>query len=79
MLERVCSLVLLVIPVTLALCGVGCTMAARLYDLDSATVLQAKFKSSGSGRGPIFLETPGGQTCNRQYVTVGDVPIAVEN
>jgi hypothetical protein len=53
-----------------ALSGCVVTKMARLYDLDSATVLQATFKSSGSGKGPVSITTPSGGICAGKYVTV---------
>lgn len=69
--QRVSNLTSLVV-LLLSVCATSCTMtlAARIYDLDSAAVLQATFKYSGSGKGPIFVDTPEGQTCEGEYVTV---------
>lgn len=57
----------LVAPVTL-FCG--CTYNARVYDLADGTQLQAQFKYTGSGAGPIWFIRPDGIRCTGEYRTI---------
>jgi hypothetical protein len=59
--------------VSSALIVAACTVIhnARLYDLASANVLVASYKSNGSGHGSIWIgETEQSATCRGEYVTV---------
>lgn len=58
--------------VCLALLVAGCaTRTARLYDLQSAEVVTATFRTNGTGHGPIWLgESFASAVCKGEYVTV---------
>ena len=49
----------------------GCAMQARLYDMESATVMPAAFTYSGSGKGTISFTLPNVGECVGEYVTGG--------
>lgn len=47
------------------------TRQARLYDLESAEVLVARFKDTGTGHGPVWVgATRETSTCQGEYSTV---------
>lgn len=50
--------------------GCAITASARIYNLDSAEVMQASFRYTGSGKGPISVMKPNGTACAGEYVTV---------
>ena len=67
---------MLKLSVTAVLVGcllAGCVVSrqARLYDLQSAEILNATYRYSGTGRGRIWLgESQESATCSGEYVTV---------
>src|SRR5262245_19056405 len=52
--------------------GAACVIVktARVYDLDNGTILQATFKYSGSGKGPVACTKSDAVSCSGEYVTV---------
>lgn len=48
----------------------GCVTTARLYNLDTGEVLNAKFQNNGTGHGTITARTASGQTLTGEYSTI---------
>jgi hypothetical protein len=67
----ICRSLLALLAVS-ALPGLGCvmTLGARVYNLDSGEVLEATFRYTGSGKGPVEFTLPSGVSCSGEYVTV---------
>ena len=56
--------------------SVGCgPKTARLYNIDSGQVLEAKYWGSGHGR--IELTMPDGELCRGEFVTVSDSEVHI--
>jgi hypothetical protein len=58
------------IAIALALCGLGCSLNANIYDLNSGEVVHATFTYYGTGHGEIETRFPGGEICRGEYSTV---------
>jgi hypothetical protein len=72
-MARLLALSYPMILVLLAGSASGCAArirTARLYDLDTARVLQASFEDRGRGQGPVTMTAPDGSMCVGEYATV---------
>jgi len=56
------------------LLSVGCTLHARLYNLDTGEVTPAVFTYGGSGRGKITAVKASGENFNGEYITSSRQP-----
>jgi len=52
----------------------GCTLHARLYNLDTGEVTPAVFTYGGSGRGKIKAVNKAGESFNGEYITAARQP-----
>lgn len=68
--------ILLALSVCFVMPGCTYTFAARLYDMETATVAPATFKWNGSGRGPVVMTLPSGEVIRGEYVSVSDDTIS---
>lgn len=68
--QRIVQLVSVSLAAVFAASACVIMKTARIYDLDTGNILQASFKYSGSGKGPITVAKPDGATCAGEYVTV---------
>lgn len=48
------------------------TLQARLYNLQTAQIIQAQFRYTGSGKGPVQFTLPDGAACLGEYVTMDE-------
>lgn len=62
--------ILAVVLAAITASGCAVTRTARLYDMATPNVMTAQYRSSGTGRGPIFTGTREQPVCSGEYVTV---------